>query len=131
MLPLTKHLEELGLASAELTLEDVNSLFRPSSSASDSSKADREPDWVPSNLHYLDLSGIPSINQSSLFNTPQPANILLTTQTIPLEVLELGDKAISSLRECRNTNKRLGWCVKELGRRGWYVRESTGSASGS
>ncbi|KAG8530938.1 uncharacterized protein KY384_004295 [Bacidia gigantensis] len=131
LLPLTKHVEELGLATANLSLEDVNNLFRPNLSSLNSQDQDNEQAWVPSNLHYLDLTAIPSITQSSLFNTPQPSNILLTPQTVPLEVIELGDKTISSLRECRNTNKRLGWCVKELGRRGWYVREPVNSANGS
>lgn len=131
LLPLTRHLEELGISHAELSLADVNALFRPLPStsttlSSSSSSEEQTPPSVysaPSTLHYLDLSCIPSITQSSLFNTPAQTNILLSTATLPLEVIELGDKAISSLRECRNTNKRLGWCIRELGRRGWYVRE--------
>ncbi|KAL9125215.1 MAG: hypothetical protein Q9217_005546 [Psora testacea] len=125
LLPLTKHLEELGLAFADLSLADINKIFRPPQSvdSDQSPSAGAQQPWTPAALHYLDLTSIPSITQSTLFNTPAPANILLTPATLPLEVIELGDKAISSLRECRNTNKRLGWCVKELGRRGWYVRE--------
>ena len=125
LLPLTKHLEELGLAFADLSLADINTLFRPPQALkpNGSTPANTQQSWSPSSLHYLDLTSIPSITQATLFNTPSPANILLTQTTLPLEVIELGDKAISSLRECRNTNKRLGWCVKELGRRGWYVRE--------
>ena len=126
LLPLTKHLEELGLASTNLSLADINSLFRnPHDNPrqqSTTSKAQSQ-EWISPSLHYLDLTSIPSITQSTLFNTPYPENILLTPATLPLEVIELGDKAITSLRECRNTYKRLGWCVKELGRRGWYVRE--------
>ena len=147
LLPLTRHVEELGLAAADLSLADVNALFSPPSSKNtdtqqqqpeqeddatittsttttkkETSSSERPP-LGPATIHYLDLSNIPSITQASLFNTPAPANILLQPATLPLEVLELGDKAISSLRECKNTNKRLGWCVKELGRRGWYVRE--------
>lgn len=132
LLPLTKHLEELGLANANLSLADINTLFRPPQSNTESQdQTDRgrdhdqaeQPTWQTPTLHYLDLSSNPSITQSSLFNTPAPLNVLLTPASLPLEVIELGDKAISSLRECKNTNKRLGWCVKELGRRGWYVRE--------
>ncbi|KAK4696641.1 hypothetical protein P7C71_g1308, partial [Lecanoromycetidae sp. Uapishka_2] len=126
LLPLTKHLEELGIACADLSLADVNALFRPSNDEDDQS----QKQWKPSTLHYIDLSAIPSITQSSLFNTPAPRNVLLTDATLPLEVIELGDKAISSLRECKNTNKRLGWVVKELGRRGWYVRETEGTTNG-
>ena len=134
LLPLTKHLEELGLAAANLSLTDVNSLFRPTLNHGGSEDQGQSSDqggartgaaqgWVPSTIHYLDLTSIPAITQSKLFHTPAPENILLTPSTLPLEVIEFGDKVISSLRECRNTNKRLGWCVKELGRRGWYVRE--------
>lgn len=127
LLPLTKHLEELGLACADLSLADINALFQPPQI---DEAAQKQKQWIPSTLHYLDLSAIPSITQSSLFNTPAPTNILLTDATLPLEVIELGDKAISSLRECKNTNKRLGWVIKELGRRGWYVRETGGTTNG-
>ena len=139
LLPLTKHLEELGLAATNLTLEDINTFFRPPSrpssptssiSSTDLAANDDSIDtWQPPTLHYLDLTALPTITQSSLFHTPSPRNVLLTPASLPLEVLELGDKAISSLRECRNTNKRLGWTVKELGRRGWYVREPINAAS--
>ena len=132
LLPLTKHLEELGLACAELTLADVNNFFRPaniSETGNGTQGQDQQP-WRPPALHYLDLTAIPAVTQSTLFHTPAPTNILLTSATLPLEVIELGDKAISSLRECKNTNKRLGWCVKELGRRGWYVRETGGTTNG-
>ncbi|KAL9016380.1 MAG: hypothetical protein Q9185_006279 [Variospora sp. 1 TL-2023] len=132
LLPLTKHLEELSLASTDLSVQDINSFFRPTSPASSpptpepaavvtQQEDEPAPAWTPPTLHYLDLSSIPAITQSSLFST---SCSLLSPSTAPLEVIELGDKAISSLRECRNTNKRLGWVVKELGRRGWYVRYS-------
>ncbi|KAL9008097.1 MAG: hypothetical protein Q9173_006744 [Seirophora scorigena] len=127
LLPLTKHLEELSLASTDLSVQDINSFFHPSPPAlslpCEEPVVTREPSqvWTPPTLHYLDLSSIPTITQSSLFHT---SCNLLSPSTAPLEVIELGDKAISSLRECRNTNKRLGWVVKELGRRGWYVRDS-------
>jgi len=127
LLPLTKHLEELGLACANLSLADVNALLRPEADATTSQE---QKVWQPSTLHYLDLTAIPSITRTSLFNTPASTNVLLTDASLPLEVIELGDKAMSSLRECRNTNKRLGWVVKELGRRGWYVRETPGATSG-
>ena len=129
LLPLTKHLEELGVSNAELSLDDINSLFIPPTTASPDPYLTEPaaPQWQPSTLHYIDLTSVQSISQASLFGSKCT---LLSTATMPLEVLELGPKAISGLRECRNTNKRLGWCVKELGRRGWYVRESGGDASG-
>ena len=115
--PLTKHLEELSLGFAELALHDINALVQPPAASSEEQEL---PSWAPHSLRYLDLTGIPAISQASLFSS---ACTLLAPSTAPLEVLELGDKAISALRECKNTNKRLGWVVKELGRRGWYVRE--------
>lgn len=137
LLPLTKHLEELSLAHSKLTLQDINSIFRPHPTPSTPSapcpsttpqvEQAEDTQWIPPSLHYLDLSHIASITQPALFS---PACTLLSRAAQPLEVLELGDKAISSLRECRNTNKRLGWCVKELGRRGWYVREPVMAAAG-
>ena len=125
ILPLTKHVEELSLAHSKLSLQDLNSFFRP---PPPSTKGEPEPAWAPPALHYLDLSHIPSITQPALYSS---SCYLLSENTSPLEVLELGDKAISSLRECRNTNKRLGWVVKELGRRGWYVREPSISEAGN
>lgn len=127
LVPLTKHVEELGLACANISLADVNMLFRQPGPSPTGSRGQQQP-WVRPALHYLDLTAIPAVSQSTLFNTPAPTNILLTPAALPLEVIELGDKAISSLRECKNTNKRLGWVVKELGRRGWYVREPIANA---
>ena len=130
LLPLTKHLEELGLATANLSLADINSFFRPPQNENDKDTSEQQKQWQPPTLYYLDLTSIPSVTRTTLFTTPAPTNILLTPATLPLDVIELGDKAISSLRETKNTNKRLGWVIKELGRRGWYVRENGGSSSG-
>ncbi|KAI4238678.1 MAG: hypothetical protein LQ352_007849 [Teloschistes flavicans] len=133
LLPLTKHLEEFSLASADLTMRDINSFFRPASPppppvCENAPVPEPAKPWIPPTLHYLDLSSIPAITQSSLFST---SCILLSSITAPLDVIELGDKAISALRECRNTNKRLGWVIKELGRRGWYVRDSNATGGGT
>ena len=130
LLPLTKHLEELGLATANLSLADINSFFRPPQNENEEDTSEQQKQWQPPTLYYLDLTSIPSVTRTTLFTTPAPTNILLTPATLPLDVIELGDKAISSLRETKNTNKRLGWVIKELGRRGWYVRENGGSSSG-
>lgn len=123
IIPLTKHLEELSLGFAELSMRDINSIFEPKA-ASDSvgDPISEGSEWTPHTLRYLDLTGIKSVTQSALFSSS--SNTLRST-TCPLEVLELGDKVISALRDCTFTNKRLGWVVKELGRRGWYVREPT------
>ena len=121
LLPLTKHLEELNLGYTDLTMKDLNSIFLPASSPGhDDDMSPEELNWVPHTLRYLDLTGIPSVTQAALFSS---SCVLLGTATAPLEVLELSDKIISSLRGLKNTNKRLGWVVRDLGRRGWYVRE--------
>ncbi len=125
IIPLTKHLEELSLGFAELSMRDINSIFEPKSSSDEegeSTSEEEESEWVPPTLRYLDLTGIKSVTQSALFSS---SSNILRSITRPLEVLEFGDKVISALRDCTVTNKRLGWVVKDLGRRGWYVREPT------
>lgn len=121
LLPLTKHLEELGIGFTDLSMKDVSSLFMPKS-LPDSTEAmsEEEANWVPSTVSYLDLTGIPAITQPSMVGN---ACNLLSSITYPLEVIELGSTVIKALGDCGKTNKRLGWLVKELGRRGWYVRE--------
>lgn len=126
LLPLTKHLQELGIGFTDLSIKDINSLFVPNpSSNSTESMSEEEANWVPSRLHYLDLTGVSAITQPSLVSN---ACMLLSPMTRPLEVIELGSTVIKTLGECGKTNKRLGWVVKELGRRGWYVREPAENA---
>ena len=122
LLPLTKHLEELSIGYAELSMQDISSLFVPQPPSDNKGDSDEKLNWTPPTLHYLDLTGISSVTKSSLFSS---SCNLLSAVTCPLEVLELGDKVISALRDCNSTNKRVGWVIKELGRRGWYVREPT------
>lgn len=117
LLPLTKHLEELGIGFTDLSIRDINAFFCPPPVAS---AAVEDPPWIPPTLRYLDLTGITSVSQGSLFSS---SCALLGPSTAPLEVLELGDTVISVLRGSKATNKRRGWVVKDLGRRGWYVRE--------
>ncbi|OKL59866.1 hypothetical protein UA08_04681 [Talaromyces atroroseus] len=117
LLPLTKHLEELGLSGAELSASDLNSFFVPPSS-SEAAKL-----WQPPSLHYVDLSKVPSISLSTLFN-PRVC-VLVSSQSMPLEVIELSDKLITPLRDRTKSAKSNGWSLRELGRRGWYVREPT------
>ena len=124
LLPLTKHLEELGIGFTDLTMKEINLLFHPqSTSCSEEEYLNVEINWVPSTLRYVDLSGIPAVTQSSLFNN---SCVLLCSVSSPLEVIELGERDITALSKCSSTNKKLGWVVKGFGRRGWYVREPTG-----
>ncbi|KAL1957813.1 hypothetical protein VTO42DRAFT_5531 [Malbranchea cinnamomea] len=108
LIKLSKHLEELGLNSAEITLEDINSFFIPPRS--------NEANWVRPELRYLDLTKNPYITQAALLN-PKIC-VLATPQSYPLDVIELSEKIINPLRQRHGA----GWVVRDLGRRGWYVR---------
>lgn len=123
LLPLTKVLEELGLAFANITVADVNSFFRPVVSVAEYDDADEEDSWhpwTPSTLRYLDLTGVAAVSQASLID---PSCVISSPQSYPLEVVELGDNVIKHLRERTKSNRSIGWVVRELGRRGWFVRE--------
>lgn len=118
---LSKHLEELSVGHSELTMNDIHSFYLPSPPTGDKGGLSPEEEgWVPPTLHYLDLTGIAGITPSVLFSS---SCLLLQPYTRPLEVLELGQKVIAGLRERSAMSKRAGWVVRELGRRGWYVRE--------
>jgi hypothetical protein len=126
LLPLTKHVEELGLGSAELSIDDINDLFVPKSSpsANASGLSPEELAWIPPALHYLDLTSVAAITPGRLFSA---SCLLLRPMTAPLEVLEVGEKVLSGLRERGSSStRRLGWVVREIGRRGWFVREPMG-----
>jgi hypothetical protein len=124
LLPLTKVLEELGLAFSDITISDVNSFFRPVITISNYISEDDEMDWhpwEPCSLRYVDLTGVASISQMSLMGS---SCVLASPQSFPLEVIELGSDVITRLRNRSKSNKSLGWVVKELGRRGWFVRQA-------
>lgn len=124
LLPLSKHLEELGLSNADLSVSDLNSLFVPSPPAADddSDISEEELNWEPCALRYLDLTAVSSIKQAILFSSDC---VLASPHSYPLEVIELSDPVVQQLKDRRGTAMRLGWTVKELGRRGWYVRLPT------
>lgn len=110
LVPLTKHLEELGLSSADLSIKDVNSFFA------------RDDNTAPSTLCYLDLAKVPQMTIGAIFNTS--SCLLLSEQSYPLQVIEFSDKIITPLRERAKTQRvSVGWTVRDLGRRGWYVRD--------
>ena len=121
LLPLTKHLEELGLRQAHLSIADINSLFVPKTANLDNewSFSDDEENWVSSSIRYLDLTEVPAVTRMSLFDS---FSVLVSPYSFPLEVIELGDEVMRSLRQSSNSTNQLGWVVKELGRRGWFVR---------
>lgn len=121
LIPLTKHVEELGLQSAELSIDELNAFFVPPA-PKDEDLESFSIVWTPPALHYLDLTRVPSISLASLYN-PRIC-VLVSSLSTPLEVLELSEKLISPLRDRTRSNRSgSGWSVRELGRRGWYVRE--------
>ncbi|PWY87548.1 leucine rich repeat domain protein [Aspergillus heteromorphus CBS 117.55] len=123
LVPLTKHLEELGLSSCELTGQDINSFFVPSRPVTEELTSSHPPEpWVPSTLCYLDLNKANQLTIGTIFNPN--ACVILTQQSYPLQVIEFSDKLIAPLRErSRTARVSPGWTVRELGRRGWYVRD--------
>ena len=120
---LSTHVEELGLRGANLSLStDIVRLFKSSSSSSSSpEKTTTNDEPHQSTLRYIDLSSIPSVTQLSLSYSPTS---LLDTSTLPLEVIELGSDVLAPIQKrTGNARGKLEWVVKELGRRGWYVRQ--------
>lgn len=118
LVPLTKHLEELGLSSADLSVKDVNSFF----ARTRQTEAGVEECLPPSTLRYLDLSKVPQMTIGTIFNTNTCH--LLSERSYPLQVIEFSDKIITPLRERAKTQRvSVGWTVRDLGRRGWYVRD--------
>ncbi|KAH8428162.1 Leucine Rich Repeat domain protein [Aspergillus melleus] len=121
LIPLTKHLEELGLGSAELSAQDLNAFFTPAPRGGDVAIEALE-NWVPPSLCYLDLTKASQLTLGTVFNTS--SCLLLSQQSYPLQVIEFHEKLIAPLRERTKTAKSsTGWTVRELGRRGWYVRD--------
>ncbi|KAL7276804.1 hypothetical protein RUND412_000190 [Rhizina undulata] len=120
---LSKHLEELSIGNADLSIEDLNMLIKKNNENGPGHLNAR------SNLRYLDLTGIASINPSALIYTNN-CNLLLPS-SYPLQVLELSEKVIDGLKERETSSKKLGWVVKGQHRRGWYVRAEPGSMPGS
>ncbi|RMJ21791.1 leucine Rich Repeat protein [Aspergillus sp. HF37] len=120
LLPLTKHLEELGLASADLSVQDLNSFFADSQQFNSGTESAQEE--FPSTLRYLDLNKVSQITLSTIFNTG--ACLLLSQQSYPLQVIEFSDRLINPLKErSKGGRSSIGWTVREIGRRGWYVRD--------
>ena len=128
LLPLTKVLEELSIAHANISMADVNSLFVPKTATSGAELSAEEPNWIPSALRYLDMTGIHSITQRSLFSN---SCLLVSPHSNPLEAIELDDEIIKHLGGLHKGKKpnKTGWVVRELGRRGWYVRQQNNIGS--
>lgn len=122
LLPLTKHLEELGLGR-HLQLRDVEQIFVPAPDTdTDAHLAAQLEAWVPHTLHYIDVSDltVAELDLPTLFGSYCP--ILQNSFSSPLEVLELSSEVNAKLLKSPAVLRRLGWCLKEAGRRYWLVR---------
>ena len=114
---LATHVEELGLKGADLGLDaDINTIF-----GLDSSDGSHRPA-----IRYIDLTDVKSVTQMSLSYSP---TALTNAKPDPLEVIEVGSKVLEDLKRRNLKLKKPEWVVKELGRRGWYVRQPHSSAA--
>jgi hypothetical protein len=120
LLPLTKHLEELALGR-NLTLPSLTRLFVPHASLT----LEDQLSWTPHQLRYLDVSdlSVSELDLGTLFGSGCP---ILKGVTSPLEVVEVGGEVNKRLEASRKTVERVGWCVKEAGKRYWLVRNEKG-----
>lgn len=113
---LATQLEELGLKGADLSLSsDVTRILSLPAGKCD------HPTWRH-NLHYIDLTDIPSVTQMSLLYNPID---ITAPSTSPLEVIELSSKVLNDITASQKRAAKhciFDWVVKENGRRGWYVR---------
>jgi hypothetical protein len=112
---LATHVEELGLKGANLGLSaDIDRIFTGEDGRSHATT-----------IRYLDLSDIKSVTQMSLSYHP---TALTGAHTEPLEVIEVGSSVLDEIKRRTAKVKNPSWVVRELGRRGWYVRQpkSTG-----
>jgi len=116
LMPISKHIEELSLGR-HVSLKDLLPLFGPSEDLS----LEEQLSWTPHRLHYIDASdlSISQLDMTTLFGSSCP---LLKSTSEPLEVLEVSEEVNKKLARS-NGVKRSGWCLKELGRRYWLVRE--------
>lgn len=115
LLPITKHVEELGLGR-HLDLRELTRLFVPDSNL----PLAEQVAWIPHSLRYVDVSdlSIAQMDLGTLFGSSCP---VLKTVAEPLDVLEVSAEVLKRLEKAPDV-KRVGWCVKEAGRRGWLVR---------
>jgi hypothetical protein len=105
---LSAQVEELGLRGATLSLgTEIKQLLKSGHT-----------------IRYIDLTDIKSVTQMSLSYSPSS---LTGTDTLPLEVVELGQDVLQEVKRRNAHVKNPDWVVKELGRRGWFVRQPQAS----
>ena len=112
---LATQVEELGLKGANLSLGSdivqILSLVGENGKPKDTNKK--------SSVRYIDLTDISSVTQMSLNYSPVS---IKDKGSLPLEVIELSGTVLTEILRRNKNVKNPDWTVKELGRRGWYVR---------
>jgi hypothetical protein len=117
---LATHLEELGLKAANLGYAaDISRIF---------GIEEKNDGTHQTKLRYIDLTDVSSVTQMSLSYS---TTALTGSNTEPLEVIEVGSKVLEELKKRNKNAKNPEWVVRELGRRGWYVRQRSTTAQQS
>lgn len=130
LVPLSQHLEELGLGRS-LLHEDVVRLLLPPSPAllpatatgpDFAAATDAHDKWRPHGLKYIDISDYETkdIDMTLFFSK---AGSLLRNNDLQLDVIELSESMMHAVSHRSGTCQHFGWVVKGEGRRGWLVRE--------
>jgi hypothetical protein len=116
LLPLTKHVQELGVGRY-LSLTDLTDLFVPDEKA----QIEEQLAWIPHSMHYIDVSDLTlaQLDLTTLFGMRCP---ILKPTASPLEVLEISSDVFKKLEKSPAMIKRVGWTLKDAGRRYWLVR---------
>jgi hypothetical protein len=120
LLPLTKHVEELGLGRY-LDLTDLTQLFVPEETGDEKADIEEQLAWIPHTMHYVDVSdlSLAQLDLGTLFGMRCP---ILKSTASPLEVLEISSDVFKKLEKSTAMIKRVGWTLKDAGRRYWLVR---------
>jgi len=122
---LATHLEELGIKGANLSLSgDITQIL----SLPTDQKTKPEDAHLKSSLRYIDLTDVTSVTQMSLCYSPIS---IRDNHSLPLEVIEVGGPVLTEIVRRDKNVKNPEWTVRELGRRGWYVRNPNSLPSGT
>ncbi|SPO05677.1 related to Leucine Rich Repeat domain protein [Cephalotrichum gorgonifer] len=109
VLPLTRQLEELSLGRF-ITVADVEALLKP------------DDKLGPHTLRYLDTADL--LGAKDIDPMFEPRMSILRPSTAPLCVVEIAERPFQRLKESRRSVDKIGWTLKESGRRYWMVRNA-------
>ncbi|CAD6503482.1 BgTH12-03145 [Blumeria graminis f. sp. triticale] len=118
LLPLSKHLEEIGLGRY-LSLSDIIRILLPDKTLI----AIDQISWNPHTLRYIDISDLSGVQLDliTLFSMSCP---LLKRMTEPLEVIEINAEVQKRILGSKSSLQRFGWTINETGNRIWMMREN-------